>query len=52
MPLSASPVTFETHPDRYQHWKLAVGTFANYIAPPRRGINQKPVDFDYVRTEQ
>jgi benzoyl-CoA 2,3-epoxidase subunit B len=28
------------------------GTFANYIAPPRRGINQKPVDFDYVRTEQ
>jgi benzoyl-CoA 2,3-dioxygenase component B len=28
------------------------GTFANYIAPPRRGINQQPVDFEYVRTEQ
>ena len=27
------------------------GKFANYIAPPRRGINQKPVDFEYVRTE-
>jgi benzoyl-CoA 2,3-dioxygenase component B len=27
------------------------GRFANYIAPPRRGINQKPVDFEYVRTE-
>jgi benzoyl-CoA 2,3-epoxidase subunit B len=26
-------------------------TFANYIAPPRRGINQRPVDFEYVRTE-
>jgi benzoyl-CoA 2,3-dioxygenase component B len=28
------------------------GTFANYIAPPRRGINQQAVDFEYVRTEQ
>jgi len=27
------------------------GTFANYIAPPRRGINQLPIDFQYVRTE-
>jgi benzoyl-CoA 2,3-dioxygenase component B len=27
------------------------GRFANYIAPPRRGINQKPIDFEYVRTE-
>jgi benzoyl-CoA 2,3-dioxygenase component B len=25
------------------------GKFANWIAPPRRGVNQKPVDFDYVR---
>jgi benzoyl-CoA-dihydrodiol lyase len=24
MPLAASPVTFETHPDRYRHWKLHV----------------------------
>ena len=27
------------------------GTFANYIAPPLRGINQQPIDFQYVRTE-
>lgn len=27
------------------------GLFANYIAPPRRGINQQPIDFEYVRTE-
>ena len=27
------------------------GRFANYIAPPRRGINQQPIDFQYVRTE-
>ena len=27
------------------------GTFANYIAPPLRGVNQKPIDFEYVRTE-
>jgi benzoyl-CoA 2,3-dioxygenase component B len=25
--------------------------FANYIAPPLRGVNQKPIDFEYVRTE-
>jgi benzoyl-CoA 2,3-dioxygenase component B len=25
------------------------GKFANWIAPPRRGINQQPVDFEYVR---
>ena len=28
------------------------GRFANYIAPPRRGINQLPINFEYVRTEQ
>jgi benzoyl-CoA 2,3-dioxygenase component B len=27
------------------------GQFASYIAPPRRGINQQPIDFEYVRTE-
>jgi benzoyl-CoA 2,3-dioxygenase component B len=27
------------------------GKFANYIAPPIRGINRMPVHFDYVRTE-
>jgi benzoyl-CoA 2,3-dioxygenase component B len=27
------------------------GVYANYIAPPARGINRKPVDFEYVRTE-
>lgn len=25
------------------------GKFANYIAPPRRGINRQPVDFEYVK---
>lgn len=28
------------------------GQFANYIAPPRRGIHHQPVNFEYVRTEQ
>src|SRR6185295_14977330 len=28
------------------------GKFANYIAPPRRGINQLPINFEYVRTQQ
>ena len=27
------------------------GKFANYIAPPVRGINRQPVNFEYVRTE-
>ena len=27
------------------------GKFANYIAPPLRGVNQRPIDFEYVRTE-
>jgi benzoyl-CoA 2,3-epoxidase subunit B len=27
------------------------GKFANYIAPPQRGINRQPIDFEYVRTE-
>lgn len=27
------------------------GRFANYIAPPQRGIKGMPVHFDYVRTE-
>ena len=27
------------------------GVFANYIAPPRRGINRMPLNFEYVRTE-
>ena len=25
------------------------GKFANYIAPPRRGINGRPIDFEYVQ---
>lgn len=29
-----------------------LGRFANYIAPPTRGINRRPVDFEYVRTEE
>jgi benzoyl-CoA 2,3-dioxygenase component B len=27
------------------------GGFANYITPPLRGVNQKPIEFEYVRTE-
>lgn len=27
------------------------GKFANYIAPPGKGINHRPIDFEYVRTE-
>ena len=27
------------------------GQFANYIAPPIKGINRMPLDFEYVRTE-
>jgi benzoyl-CoA 2,3-dioxygenase component B len=25
------------------------GEFANWIAPPRRGINGQPLDFEYVK---
>jgi benzoyl-CoA 2,3-dioxygenase component B len=28
------------------------GLFANYIAPPSRGINRQPIGFEYVRTEE
>jgi benzoyl-CoA 2,3-dioxygenase component B len=28
------------------------GKMANWIAPPRRGINNKPIDFEYVRVEE
>jgi benzoyl-CoA 2,3-dioxygenase component B len=27
------------------------GKFANWIAPPAKGVNRLPVDFEYVRTE-
>ena len=27
------------------------GKFANYIAPPQRGVKGQPVNFEYVRTE-
>jgi benzoyl-CoA 2,3-dioxygenase component B len=27
------------------------GQFANYIAPPPKGINRLPINFEYVRTE-
>jgi benzoyl-CoA 2,3-dioxygenase component B len=27
------------------------GKFANYIAPPLRGVNRMPIHFEYVRTE-
>jgi benzoyl-CoA 2,3-dioxygenase component B len=28
------------------------GKFAHWIAPPQRGINRQPIDFEYVRTEE
>jgi hypothetical protein len=28
-----------------------MGKFANYIAPPLRGINRLPINFEFVRTE-
>jgi len=28
---------------------VELGKFANWIAPPRTGINNKPIDFEYVR---
>jgi len=28
------------------------GEFANWIAPPARGINSQPVDFKYVRLNE
>ena len=28
---------------------LEPGKFANYIAPPARGINRQPIDFEYVK---
>jgi len=28
---------------------VAPGAYANWIAPPARGINNQPVDFEYVR---
>ena len=27
------------------------GKFANWIAPPSRGINHQPIDFEYVRLD-
>jgi len=31
------------------HPVTEIGKFANWIAPPARGINNKPIDFEYVR---
>jgi benzoyl-CoA 2,3-dioxygenase component B len=28
------------------------GKFASWIAPPQAGINEQPVEFDYVRLTQ
>ena len=28
---------------------VAPGRFANWIAPPARGINNQPIEFEYVR---
>ncbi|MBP1604687.1 MAG: Benzoyl-CoA oxygenase component [Acidobacteria bacterium] len=29
-----------------------VGQYANWIAPPSKGINRQPLDFEYVRTDE
>ncbi len=34
------------------HPVTAPGAFANWIAPPARGINAQPVDFEYVRLNE
>jgi benzoyl-CoA 2,3-epoxidase subunit B len=34
------------------HPVLEPGKFANWIAPPARGINGRPLDFDYVRLNE
>ena len=31
------------------HSVIERGKFANWIAPPARGINGQPIDFEYVR---
>ena len=28
------------------------GKFANWIAPPARGVNSQPVEFEYVRLNE
>jgi benzoyl-CoA 2,3-dioxygenase component B len=33
------------------HAVMKPGAFANWIAPPARGINSQPVDFEYVRLD-
>jgi benzoyl-CoA 2,3-epoxidase subunit B len=30
-------------------WVIEPGKFANWIAPPTRGINNLPIEFEYVR---
>ena len=45
----------EPTPDRrigLGDFKGQPGQFADYIAPPQRGINRQLIDFEYVRTEQ
>jgi benzoyl-CoA 2,3-dioxygenase component B len=29
---------------------VELGKFASWIAPPARGINGQPIDFEYVRS--
>ena len=39
----------QTYVQSLMHSVVAPGKFANWIAPPARGINGKPLDFEYVR---
>jgi len=61
------PISEETWKARRDHWFSSEddrayvrscmvkvhehGKFANWIAPPAKGINRMPIDFEYVRTE-
>jgi benzoyl-CoA 2,3-epoxidase subunit B len=40
----------ETHVQGLMHPVVERGKFASWIAPPLRGINGQPVDFEYVRS--
>jgi len=40
----------EAHVQSLMHPVVERGQFASWIAPPLRGINSQPVDFEYVRS--
>jgi len=48
--VEAELIIFDTSPKRYRHWKLAVaGPVATLaVAPPERGVNRLPADYEYA----